>query len=252
MYKKWKLKMIRTMRTRRFKLKRLVILMLLSFILFAWADDQEDPLWQKAVQIALDNQNWVAGTIELDISALDDTEHEIMTSSLMFSYEEEDGEIVGYYDGGKRSGDLIPESDDMVQQFLSQDMKPENSSIFYNNSDWNLIVKRSGNEKKISKKQCAEFTYTSNQPGENGEMIPATGSVWLELETGIPGYHEQNLHPPIEMIEKLVNKVTYKYKKGDFYIKKMETITSVNAMGQKGKMKNTVEFKKYFRYEEDQ
>lgn len=233
-------------------MKKFIILILLISVAIIWADDQQDPLWQKAVSIAEQNNNWVPGYLEVNISALDDSGNEMMTSSLMFSYELEDGEITGFYDGGKRSGNMIPENDQMVQQFLAQDMRPDQTSLFYNNENWNLAVTRSGKEDKINKKQCAEFTYTCDQPGEKGQTIPTTGSVWLDLETGVPVYQQQTLKPPVDMVEQLDNTIDYQYKNGEFYPKKLISITSVNAMGQKAKMKNTVKFKKYFRYEEDQ
>ncbi|MCF7912341.1 MAG: hypothetical protein K9M99_07425 [Candidatus Cloacimonetes bacterium] len=228
-----------------------MIIALLLILLTLQADDSSDELWQKAKAIAEANWNWVAGEMELNVSVLDDNSSELMTSSLMFSYELEDGEICGYYEGGTRSGDLIPESDQVVQQMLSQDMLPDSSSIFYNNADWGLEVKRTGNTDKIAKRQCAEFEFKGNRPGEDDQPIPMEGSVWLELETGIPVFMTQTIYPPVEMVNKVENKVTYQYKKEALTIKKLESITSAEAMGQKVRMKQVAKFNKYWRYIEE-
>ena len=228
-----------------------MIIVLLLTLLSLQADDRSDDLWQNAKEIAEANWNWVTGEMELRVSVLDDNSSEMMTSSLMFSYELEDGEICGYYDGGTRSGNLIPEDDQIVQQMLSQDMHPDSSSIFYNNADWGLEIKRTGKTDKILKKQCAEFEFKGDRPGDDDQPIPMEGSVWLELETGIPVFMTQIMYPPVEMVNKVENEVTYKYKKGVLTVKKLESITSAEAMGQKVRMKQVIKFKKYWRFAEE-
>lgn len=230
-------------------MKKLFIIVMLLCTMLIFAAGEEDPLWQKAVAVAEDNMDWVPGEMLISISALDDNGNEMMTSDLMFSFEEEDGEIVSYYDGGKRSGDLIPENDQMVQQFLMQDMTPDKSTIFYNNGTWNLKLKRLETQEEMMKQQCTVFSYTCELPGENNQSIPAEGKIWLNSESGIPVYQEQIMQPPVDMVEEINNKITYSYHKGDFTVKNLKSITSVNAMGQKAKMKNEIDFKKYWRYE---
>lgn len=232
-------------------MKKVIIFVLLCSAVLLVADARSDELWQKAKSLAETNWRWVAGEMELRVSALDDGNSEMMTMSLMFSYEQEDGEIMGYYDGGTRSGDLIPENDQMVQQFLSQDMTPDSSSIFFNNEDWKLEVIRTGVVDKILKRQCAEFTFKGERPGEDGNPVPLEGKVWLELETGVPVYMEQTIYPPEEMVIKINNKITYQYKKDIFAIKKLESVTAGEAMGQKFKMKNVAEFNKYWWFESE-
>jgi len=75
--------------------------------------------------------------------------------------------------------------------------------------------------------------------------------VWLEQETGVPVYMEQTMYPPIEMVKRIDNNVTYQYKKDKFTVKKLESITAAEAMGQKVKMKNVAEFNKYWWYESE-
>jgi len=232
-------------------MKKIIIFVLLCSAALLIADDCSDELWQKAKSIAEVNWRWVAGEMELRVSALDDNNSEMMTASLMFSYEQEDGEIMGYYDGGTRSGNLIPEHDQIVQQFLSQDMTPDSSSIFLNSEDWKLEVTRTGVTDKILKKKCAEFTFKGERPGEDGKPILMEGKVWLEQETGVPVYMEQTMYPPIEMVKRIDNNVTYQYKKDKFTVKKLESITAAEAMGQKVKMKNVAEFNKYWWYESE-
>jgi hypothetical protein len=53
------------------------------------------------------------------------------------------------------------------------------------------------------------------------------------------------------MIEEIVNKITYDSKNANATPTKMETVTSVNAMGQKAKMLNKIKFKKYWRYDKE-
>ncbi|MDP8220149.1 MAG: hypothetical protein P9X26_02305 [Candidatus Stygibacter frigidus] len=230
-------------------MKKYFIILLLVSAAFLMADDQADELWQKAQAIAQANWRWVAGEMELNVSALDDDNSEMMASSLMFSFELEDGEIAGYYDGGTRSGDLIPESDQMVQGMLSQDMSPDSSSIFFNNADWTLEVTKTGVTDKVLKQNCAEFTFKGERPGEDGKPIPMEGKVWLALDTGVPVYMEQTMFPPVDMVKRIDNKITYQYKNDIFTVKKLDTITAVEAMGQKVKMKNAVKFKKYWWFE---
>jgi hypothetical protein len=230
-------------------MRTMMIIALLLALLSLQADESKDELWQKAEAIAEANWNWVAGEMEIRISVLDDNSSEMMTSSLMFSYELEDGEICGYYDGGTRSGNLIPENDQIVQQMLSQDMHPDSSSIFLDNADWNLEVKRTGVTDKVLKKQCAEFEFKGERPGEDDKPIPMEGSVWLELETGIPVFMTQTMYPPVEMVNKVENEITYKYKKGVLTVKKLDSVTSAEAMGQKVRMKQVAKFNKYWRYE---
>jgi hypothetical protein len=232
-------------------MKKIAVMMIVVAVIFILgADDQNDSLWQKASALARDNSNWVAGEVEISVSALDDTNSEMMRASLLFSYELEDGQIIGYYEGGTRSGELIPEHDQMVQEILKQDMKPDDSSLFYNNEDWELEVKRRDiNEKKL-KKQCAVYDFTCQQPTDDGKKIPVKGTVWIDLESGAPVYNEHIMAPPVEMVEEIINKITYNCKNGDFTIKTMESVTAVNAMGHKARMKNNMVFKDYWRFEE--
>jgi hypothetical protein len=232
-------------------MKNLFLSLVIICLVSLWADNIEDPLWQKAEQIASENWNWVPGVLEVEISALTEDGDEMMTSSLMFSYENEDGAIAAYYDGGKRNDSLIPENDQMVQQFLAQDMTPQKQSLFFENQDWELQVTNTGRSEKKNKCLCTVFEYTCQQPGENGQKIPTSGSVWLDSDSGAPIYNEQTLHPPVDMIEEIVNKITYDSKNANATPTKMETVTSVNAMGQKAKMLNKIKFKKYWRYDKE-
>ena len=232
-------------------MKKLMLLLLMLSMLSIWADEQIDPLWQKASDIASRNMNWVPGEMIVETSALNENGDKMMSISLMFSYELEDGDIAAYYDGGTRMGNLIPESDQMVQQILMQDMHPIDQSLFYNNESWNLQFKNTGITEKKLKHKCTIFEYTCEQPSEDGLAIPTTGKVWLDSETGAPVYNEQEMIPPQEMVEKITSKYTYDYKQGELTTKKMESVTSVNAMGQKGKMLNVAKFKKHWRYTEE-
>ncbi|MDP8321893.1 MAG: hypothetical protein RAO94_06045 [Candidatus Stygibacter australis] len=232
-------------------MKKIIILLVLCSAVFLVADDQSDELWQKAQAIAEVNWRWVTGEMELRVSGLDDNGSEMMTSLLIFSYEQEDGEIIGYYDGGTRSGNLIPEHDEIVQMFLSQDMSPDSSSIFFNNADWGLEVTRTGVTDKVLKQNCAEFTFSGERPGEDGKPIPMEGKVWLDLETGVPVFMESTMYPSVEMKARSDNKITYQYKKDKLTLKKLETITSMEAMGQKVKMKTVAKFKKYWWFESE-
>ncbi|MCF7918540.1 MAG: hypothetical protein K9N06_01345 [Candidatus Cloacimonetes bacterium] len=229
-------------------MKRILMLIILLTVSILAADNQDDQLWQKAQEIARANWNWVAGVIEIRVAALDEDGEEMMPTDLMFSYELEDGEITGYYDGGKRMDSLVPESDQMVQEMLKQDMTPDSASIFLNDGNWNLQVTRTGIEKKIRKMNCVEFSYTCQQPDEDGMIIPVQGNIWLDSETGAPVYDEQSMQPPVDMVKGITNKITYNYKKGDWTVKSIESITSVEAMGQSMQMKNKMDFKKYWRY----
>lgn len=223
----------------------ITILLLSAMILCA---DVNDPLWQKASEIAKANWNQVAGFVEIENAAIMDDGNEMMNTDLMFSYELEDGNVAAYYDGGKRAGSMIPESDVMVQEMLKQDMRPDSASIFYNDGSWQISAQRTGNQKKIKKFNCVEFTYSGFQPGEDGEMIPISGSVWLDSETGAPVYNEQNMKPPAKEVKNIDNEIFYSYKKGKWLIDKLVSIVDVEAMGQKIKMKYKSEFSKYWTF----
>jgi len=231
------------------KLKIILLILIISTGLIA--DDSSDSLWTAAQNIARANWNWVAGEMQIKISALSEDNAEMMSTDLMFSYEMEDEDIVGYYDGGKRSGDLVPENDQIVQEMLKQDMHPDSASILLNDGTWNLIVTKTGNNKKINKKQCTEFTYTCQKPDEDGQLTDIKGSMWLEIDSGVPVFNEQVIHPPVEMIKEIKNEIDYDFKKGKWTMKSVDSITAVEAMGQSVRMKNKAKFKKYWRYENE-
>ena len=223
----------------------------------AWGSDQ-DPLWQKAVEIASVNDNWVPGHVihrEDVYSRLGIRQEKTVTHSQLQRHQKRDVEVtfLTIHQNGKDITEeftsefgktVILEEDEYT---VDHPFKPSSlNSVEYNKLD---------KVKKINGRACIayEFTYVDKRGTWEG-------TAWLEEDSGVPIYVQGTL-------------VSVPFEEGWYTLLGLEVATSftTNENGSwlpetavvdsrievvvkrfqsyKGRVKETYTFSKHWRYE---
>jgi hypothetical protein len=214
-----------------------------------------DPLWQKAVEIASSNENWVPGYVihnEAVYSKLGIRVENTETHSALRKLQDGKVEVVFLK--------VVQNSRDITEQFKKEigervvlseeDYRVEHP--FRISDQPRVSYKRINKKRAINRKSCIlyEFTYRNEQGTWQGE-------AWLEEKTGTPVLVQGRLitvpyNDDWCIISGLETTISFFSSNGDWY-PESSIIDSIVEIGDnpsemyKGKVRETYEFKNYWR-----
>lgn len=211
-----------------------------------------DSLWQKAAKIAEKNWNLVPGyTIRIDRLLNKDGEVESVTEvwvkhTLKDSLTIENTIIKALVD----SQEVSEEKYSQFAQYTSQDMRPENKSLFHNTSPDNPLVTRTEELREIDGRLCVgyEYEYTL-EDSENGSMTQA-GMIWIDRETGAPMYLEFEAGVLPKMVKSMEGFALYSFDTTDetWYAVKTVTNMEIKLLFVTRRMQSEIQYKDYWEY----
>ncbi|OGF58761.1 MAG: hypothetical protein A2Y62_09635 [Candidatus Fischerbacteria bacterium RBG_13_37_8] len=181
------------------------------FFSFAFAQQQTNELWNKALEIFKANEKWVPGTMMQKTELLNkkgkvESIEEMLIKLQPDEKEKLKSEIVKVIRDGKDITAEVKEKQQKAEEKRAQDKKEKDSSASFNsdetpfNPDLQNKVKYSlrKDTQTIGGRLCAGFDYTFDMEyTENGKKktVQSKGMAWLNSETGHPMKLEYTLQP---------------------------------------------------------
>ncbi len=151
---------------------------------FGLLSETMDVLWGMATAIARENEDWVAGLVELSVEEF--TIKGVLKSSRAVSYRllpAEDGEIesrlVRYVEDGQ---DVTEQKQDTDQSQGGGFLWGIEETPFSPGVSEGLVVRRNGEHAEVAGKSCAVFVFEFNSR-EDEIMV---GTAWLDEVSGAP------------------------------------------------------------------
>lgn len=211
-------------------MKRIVLFLFILCLIYPAskvnsAETGADPLWQKAVAVAAQNQNWVPGTMMARVENLDEKgnlkslEEESWTRYFLGQDGQIDVEIIKVIAKGK---DVTEERRKELKELKAKtknkekDKEKEKSGTSMDLSDTNpfnpdiqstVRVTPLNREEPVQEKQCLVYEYSWKKT----EGTIFKGTAWLEKNSGSPAQIRYSPEPLPKHTTKLVTTIHYKY-----------------------------------------
>ena len=149
----------------------------------AWGSDQ-DPLWQKAVEIASANDNWVPGHVihyEEVYSRIGIRQEKTITHSLLQRYEKRDVQVT-FLTINQNGKDITEEfTSEFGKTVILEEDEYRVDHPFRSSSHTSAEYQRLGKKKNINGRKCIAYTFTYIDRRGTWE-----GTAWLEEGSGVP------------------------------------------------------------------
>lgn len=231
-------------------MKKYLIILIIIFSIQLFADDQSDPLWQKASEIAKANWKWVPGVQEV-INLQKNAKGKLKSEEkIVMSYEQLGNEIAASLISAQRDGKSITEEDESVQEILAEDMSADESSLFYNFSGHDLLVTKTSKTKNINGSTCIGFDYSYTKDDEERGEMKASGTAWLDSISGAPLLNEMQIEPPKKMIKEISFTSSYFFDGTNWYMSQVNTKFRLSTLVFKVNVESERNFDKYWLFEE--
>ena len=223
----------------------------------AWGSDQ-DPLWQKAVEIASANDNWVPGHVihrEEVYSRIGIRQEKTITHSLLQRYEKRDVEVT-FLTINQNGKDITEEfTSEFGETVILEEDEYRVDHPFRSSSLASVEYHRLDKKKTIHGRKCIAYTFTYIDKRGTWE-----GTAWLEEGSGVPLFVQGKLvSVPFEEswytllgLEVATSFTTNEngswYPESAIVDSRIEVVIKL-FQSYKGRVKETYTFSKHWRYE---
>jgi hypothetical protein len=230
------------------KINLLLLLLVLPAAAGLFADDNIDPLWQKAVKIAEQNNAWIPGKLHHTSRQLSGSGKIKSQESVIIDYQQNDQTVEAVFISGQRDNEPLTETDERIQEILKESML-DDSSLFYNFQGKDLKVTASDKTRIIGEHECRGFDYEFIKESDDSKDIRSWGTVWLENEKGIPLLNEMSFDPPRKMIKNMSIITHYNCAEDAWYMNKVQMSFSISLVLMKINMEIDRIYSKFWRFE---
>lgn len=208
----------------------------------AQTDATQDSLWQKALVIAEENENWVPGLVIVRMEELGkDGEAKSVEETWMRLRLGQDGELV--HDTVKilRDGEDVT---DEPREWGKSGSTSAKANPFNPEVQNDVSVNREEQEELVMKKECIPYEFV--QKTEDGEVL--SGTAWLEKETGTPVQIQFETDPMPKHTRSMLTTTDYEFTSEGFWYPR-ETVIKASAgfLWIKKSFRVTVSFSEYWR-----
>lgn len=209
--------------------KYLFLLLLILAAALLLADDQSDPLWLKARQIAQQNEFWAPGKLEQNSFQKNGKGKVKSQESVIVNYQQNEVELETVFVSASRDGEPVGIDDKRVQSVLNEEVIKE-GSLFHNFQGKDLIVTRTDAERTIDGNLCVGFDYSFIKPDDEGKDFKSWGTVWLENKKGIPLLNEMNITPPKKVVKYMKTTSYYNNSETEWYLQKADMTFKISLV----------------------
>ena len=183
--------------------KIILVFLILTFICTVYAFDE---LWQKAQEIAENSWRLVPGQTTMQISfreGRNEMRNMGFTARISHTLNEDNtiySTLLSLENRGDTSSDEEePDIEELSElrefrdllEAMSKDMIPTREGMFFETDTRNIRVRRQNQTRRIGRRQCQAFEVRYSPSGRRSERIE--GTVWLEIDTGVPVLAEMQI-----------------------------------------------------------
>ncbi len=229
------------------------------FVLFSTTLFSQDDLWQKAVDIMGNNQNWVAGKMVMQFELLDKNDHaDLHNISTYKIYLDENGEfqsdLVSMFTNGEDVTDKERENMEKERQKSTDSESKEDSENRFSftgkdepfhpeNKDKLNLTPRTGTH-VINGQTCRIYDFTLPLK-ENTK----SGTIWLDATTGAPVRQKFTTDPLPPKMKEMETVTEYDYAGGALTVSKVEFEGVAGLLIIKKKVRGVMTFEDYWVYD---
>ncbi len=210
----------------------------------------EQSLWEKAMEIAAENWNWIPRltTTTSETKNLKSQELEGSTE-LVVKHNLYEGIIINELVTSSINGqeESLEEASKRYIEILQRDNTPTRSGMFFHVPGEEFTLKNNGKDKQISGFDCIGFDFSYR---DEESKKKSSGTVWLDKKSGAPILKEfsPDKNPRFVTGIDMIMHYHYNPDNGEWYAKTVDSNVHISAMGRKMISNTTVSYSEHWRY----
>ncbi len=226
-------------------MKKILLVTMLISISFVYAQ-LTDPLWQKAMNIAEKNSQYIPGKtiyhsdIKNPKNSTDDT---VIQVEIKHQLSQGNKIVSTILKAMKNNEPMNDEEKKEISNLTEKEMKPKKDGLFFTKDPKKLKIKATEFKKQINNYLCKGYEFEFITKNEKGKEQILKGMAWLECEKGAPILLKFSLKK-MPMFVKTLDIENYFYFNNDneqWYSLKLNTNVEASILGKK--IFNVTEFR---------